>query len=98
VPNTPAIEDEPIRYRGKKAVRITGVVMLAICCVMIVLGLTMDTDRLHPALQLLFWGGCILLAVLALFVALLDIVLLGRASRQRKLKLFQDTFGRGPKP
>jgi hypothetical protein len=47
--------------------------------------------------QLLFWGTCILLAVLAMFIALVDIMLVGRASRQRRLKLFQETFGQGSK-
>jgi hypothetical protein len=94
VPASTSNEDEPIRYRGKRVVRTAGVAVLVLCCVLIAAGLALDTESLSPALQLLLWGCCILLAVLAILIALLDIALLGRASRQRKLRLFQKTFGR----
>lgn len=94
-PDTTPDEDAPLHYRGKKTVRTAGVIVLGLCVVMLMAGLILDTDNLQPAVQLLFWGSCILLAILAVFIALLDIMLVGRASRQRRLKLFQDTFGRG---
>jgi hypothetical protein len=96
-PDATPLEDAPLHYRGKKTVRVIGVVVLGLCVILLVTGLILDTDALDPAVQLLFWGTCILLAVLAMFIALVDIMLVGRASRQRRLKLFQETFGQGSK-
>lgn len=90
--------DEPIRYRGKKIVRLIGVVILALCLVMIAIGFGLGTDQLDPKWQLVFWGLCILLPMVAILIAMVDIMLIGRATRIRRMKLFRETFSRPHPP
>ncbi len=84
--------DQPIQYRGKRWVRATGIVVLGVCVLLIVLGSTVVDKRLAPEWQLLFWGVCMACACLAIFIALVDVVLLARATRQQRRELLDSTL------
>lgn len=42
----------------------------------------------------LYWGSCALFTVLALYVALMDMVAVRRDAKRAERKLMQETFGR----
>lgn len=86
------IEEKPLTYRGQPIVRAIGAVLLTACALMLVLGMTVLSDRLQGPRYLLYWGGCLLVAVAAMVVALWDMLLLRRASKQTGRSLFREQF------
>ena len=84
--------DETLHYRGKRVVRVFGAVLLGSCLVMFVLGMTLLEQQLHGTEFLLYWSWCFLIAILAAGVALVDMALIRRASREGRRELFHEQF------
>lgn len=84
-----------LRYRAQTVVRIIGAVLLTICAVMLVLGMTVLRDRLHGPQFMLYWGWCLLLAFAAIAVAMYDMLMLRRAMKRKRRELFQSEFMAG---
>jgi cobalamin biosynthesis protein CobD/CbiB len=83
---------ETLTYPGKRVVRFIGALLTTVCCLMVVLGATVWAERLQGPRYVLYWSWCFLLLVLTLAVALLDLVMIRRASRQTRRQLFHDQF------
>ena len=64
--------------------------LLTACALMLVLGLTVLADRLHGPRFALYWSWCFLLTVAAIVVALVDMLLIRRASKQTRRALFRE--------
>lgn len=78
--------------RGQRLLRIFGAALLTVCAAMVVLGLTLLSERLHGPPFVLYWTGCFLLTLLAIAVALWDMLLVRRASKQCRRELFRREF------
>jgi high-affinity Fe2+/Pb2+ permease len=89
------LEEKPLSYRGQPVVRAIGAVLLTACALMLILGMTVLSARLQGPRYLLYWCGCLLVAVAAMIVALWDMLLLRRASRQTRRSLFREQFMSG---
>ena len=87
-----AAPNDSLPYRGKRIVRTLGAVLLAAACVMLVLGLTVLRERLHGPQFVLYWSWCFLITIAAILVALADLIMIRRASRQSRRKLFREHF------
>ena len=81
---------EKLNYRGQRIVRTLGSMLLTACALMLVLGLTVLADRLHGPRFALYWSWCFLLTVAAIVVALVDMLLIRRASKQTRRALFRE--------
>ncbi len=78
--------------RGQRILRVLGVILLTVCGAMFVLGMTIWEDALRGPLFMIYWGWCLLLAVITIFLALWDMVLVRRAFRQQRRELFRQEF------
>ena len=102
-PESPDPEQLPLSplHRG---VRVLGALLLTICAVMVVLGLSVWVERLQGLRFLLYWSWCLLLTLAALGVAVWDLALVRRAFARRRRELFRREFidrdldRRGPAP
>ena len=83
---------DTLTYRGKTLVRTIGTVLIVACCLMVVLGSTLWSDQLQGPRYVLYWSWCFLIAAAALFVALVDLMMIRRASQQTRRQLFRDQF------
>ena len=81
-----------LTYRGKTFVRVLGTLLITVCCLMIVLGLAVFPDELQGPRYVFYWSWCFLVALAAGFVAVLDILLLRRASQQTRRELYRRQF------
>jgi hypothetical protein len=81
--------------RGQRVLRYIGAVILSACAVMLVLGLTVLSNRLHGLRLLQYWTWCFLLAAGSIFCALWDMILVRRAFKRTRRKLFHDHFMTG---
>ena len=81
-------DHETLTYRGKRVVRTVGTTLITACCLMVVFGQTLWSEQLKGPRYALYWGWCFLLLLVTIFVALLDLALIRRASRQ----LFREQF------
>ena len=79
----------PLTYRGKFVVRALGTIFLTACCAMLVLGQTLLRDDLAGPQFLLYWSWCFLITLLAGMMAILDLMLVRRASRKVCRELIQ---------
>lgn len=79
-------------YRGQFLVRVLGTVLLTACSLMLVLGLTVLADALHGSRFVLYWSWCFLIATVAILVAVFDMAMIHRASKQTRRALFRDQF------
>jgi high-affinity Fe2+/Pb2+ permease len=86
------IEEKPLTYRGQAIVRASGALLLTACALMLILGMTVLSNRLQGPRYILYWCGCLLVAVAAMVVALWDMLLLRRASKQTGRSLFREQF------
>jgi NADH:ubiquinone oxidoreductase subunit 6 (subunit J) len=78
--------------RGQRILRYVGAVILSCCAVMVVLGPTILAERLRGPQFLLYWSWCLLLTVVAIVIALWDMLLVRRASKRSRQELFQRQF------
>jgi hypothetical protein len=81
-----------LSYRGKFVVRAIGTVLISICAAMVVLGVTVLAEHLQGPRYVLYWSWCFLICAMALLAALVDMVMIRRASRQTRRELFQEQF------
>ena len=84
--------DNSFSYRGKTVVRTIGTILISASCVMVVVGVTMLSDRLIGPPFVLYWSWCFLIAAGAFLSALFDMVMVRRASRQTRRELFRQQF------
>jgi TRAP-type C4-dicarboxylate transport system permease small subunit len=84
--------NDTLTYRGKRVVRTLGTILITACCLMVVLGATLWSEQLKGPRYVLYWSWCFLLLMLTIFVALLDMLLVRRASRQTRRQLLRDQF------
>ena len=59
---------------------------------MVVLGTTLWREELRGPRYALYWSWCFLLLLVTIFVALLDLLLIRRASGQSRRELFRRQF------
>ncbi len=88
--------NEKLTYRGKALIRTLGAVFISACCLMVVLGATLWREQLQGPRFVLYWSWCFLMALAAIFVALVDLVLVRRAGRQSRRELFRKQFSLRP--
>jgi hypothetical protein len=87
---------DKLNYRGKGVVRLLSTVLITICCLMVLLGSTVWSNQLGGPLYLLYWSWCFLTAILAGLLAVLDMILIRRASQQTRQELLRRQFtGKG---
>src|SRR2546427_654171 len=79
-------------YRGQRVGRIIGTIFITACALMLVLGLTLLSDRLRGPQFILYWSWCFLLTMAAIFVAFWDMLMVRRASKQPRRELFREQF------
>ena len=60
---------------------------------MLVAGLTIWYARLSGLRFAAYWGGCLVLALGALAIALLDLLVVRRRIREEQLRLLRESFG-----
>jgi signal transduction histidine kinase len=92
--SSPLPEKLPLS-RGQVVLRVIGGVLLTACALMVVLGTTVLTKHLQGLRFLLYWTGCLLLTCAAIIVAVWDMLLVRRISRQTRRELFQRQFMSG---
>ncbi len=78
--------------RGQRILRVLGTIFLTICAAMFVLGLTIWNEALRGPLFAIYWSWCFLLAMITIFIALWDMILLRRSYRRRQRELFKQEF------
>ncbi len=88
--------NEKLTYRGKAIVRTLGTGLISACCLMVALGATLWRGQLQGPGFVLYWSWCFLMALAAIFVALVDLMLVRRAGRQSRRELFRKQFTDGP--
>ena len=87
--------ENPLSYRGKTFVRTVGTLLISGCCLMVVLGVSVLKFWLANWPRfILYWSWCFLIAMLAMLVALFDMVMIRRAGRETQRKLYQQQFKR----
>ena len=84
-------EKLPLSF-GHRILRYVGVVVLSGCAVMVVLGSTVLTKHLQGPRFLLYWSWCLLLTIVAIVIALWDMLLVRRASKRHRQELFRRQF------
>jgi hypothetical protein len=84
--------ESSLSYRGKAVVRAIGAILISACAAMVVLGVTVLSDRLQGPRYVLYWSWCFLVTALSLLVALYDMIMIRRASRQTRRDLFRQQF------
>ena len=85
-----ASENKLPPYRGQFVVRTIGTTLLTGCSLMLVLGLTVLSDRLHGPRFALYWSWCFLITLAAILVALFDLLMIRRTSKQTRRALFRE--------
>lgn len=78
--------------RGQIVLRICGGVLLTICALMVVLGMTLLSERLRGLQFILYWTWCLLLTFGAIIVALGDMLLVRRTLHRTRRELFEREF------
>lgn len=86
------VASRSLRYRGKSLVRLVGGALLTACAVMVVLGLTVLSERLQGLTFIRYWTWCLLIALAAIVMALLDMALIHHASSRLRRQLFREQF------
>jgi len=88
----PAKSEKLPLSRGQRILRYVGAVILSCCAVLVVLGSTILAERLRGPQFILYWSWCLLLTVVAIVIALWDMLLVRRASKRTRQELFQRQF------
>ena len=78
--------------RAQIVLRICGGVLLTACALMVVLGMTILSERLRGLQFILYWTWCLLLTFGAIILALGDMLLVRRASHRSRRELFEREF------
>lgn len=80
----------------KRRRRRVGLALILAAIVFVLLGQLVFDPFLKENLYVfvLYWGSCALFTVLALYVALMDMVAVRREAERAERKLVQETFGR----
>jgi hypothetical protein len=60
---------------------------------LLLLGQTLFRDAFGPLAAFLYWGMCFVLTLLAMVVALLDMMIVRRRARRQHRELLESTFG-----
>ncbi len=87
-----ATPDRTLTYRGKAIVRAIGATLLTACALMVVLGVTVFSNSLHGLRYATYWSWCFLITTAAIIVALWDMLMLRRVSKQTRRQLFREQF------
>jgi hypothetical protein len=90
-PATRQLEKLPLS-RGQIVLRICGGVLLTVCALMVVLGMTVLDERLQGLQFILYWTWCLLLTFGAIILALWDMLLVRRILRRTRRELFEREF------
>ena len=77
---------------GQRILRLLSTVILTICALMAILGFSLWSEELQGPLFALYWSWCFLLAMVAIFLGLWDMLLVRRAFKRRRRELFRDEF------
>jgi hypothetical protein len=77
---------------AQRILRYAGATALSSCAVMVVLGSTILAERLHGPQFLIYWSWCLLLTIVAIVIAIWDMLLVRRASKRTRQELFQRQF------
>jgi hypothetical protein len=77
---------------GQIILRICGGVLLTVCALMVVLGMTVLDKRLHGLQFVLYWTWCLLLTFGAIILALGDMLLVRRTLNRTRRELFEREF------
>lgn len=83
---------ETLTYRGKGVVRAVGTILITACCVLVVLGMTIWSEQLKGPRYILYWSWCFLLLLITILVALIDALMIRRASLRTRRELFRKQF------
>jgi hypothetical protein len=78
--------------RGQIVLRICGGVLLTACALMVVLGMTVLSERLRGLQFVLYWTWCLLLTFGAIILALGDMLLVRRTLQRTRRELFEREF------
>ena len=78
--------------RGQIILRICGGVLLTACALMVVLGVTVLSERLRGLQFVLYWTWCLLFTSGAIIVALGDMLLVRRTLQRTRRELFEREF------
>ena len=78
--------------RGQIVLRICGGLLLTICALMVVLGMTVLSERLRGLQFVLYWTWCLLLTFGAIIFALGDMLLVRRTLNRTRRELFEREF------
>jgi len=81
----------------KRRRRLVGSILIAASVVMLFLGNFVLEEQLSETIYgfVIFWSVCFLLALMALFTALFDMVAVRRDAARERLRLVQETFVKG---
>jgi hypothetical protein len=90
-PTTEQPEKLPLS-RGQIVLRVCGGVLLTACALMVVLGMTVLSERLQGPRFVLYWTWCLLLTLGAVVLSLWDILLVRRILKRTRRELFQREF------
>jgi hypothetical protein len=71
-----------------------GMLFLALAAGLLIWGQTLLKAHLTGVWFILYWGACALLTLLAMFTALLDLLILRRRAREEHRALIQRSFDR----
>ena len=78
--------------RGQIVLRMCGGVLLTACALMVVLGMTVLSERLRGLQFVLYWTWCLLLTFGAIILALGDMLLVRRTLQRTRRELFEREF------
>ena len=78
--------------RGQILLRVCGGVLLTVCALMVVLGMTILDERLQGLQFVLYWTSCLLLTFGAVILALWDMLLVRRVLKRTRRELFEREF------
>ena len=85
---------DPLPYRGKTIIRTIGTILLTASSLMLILGLTVWSERLQGPRFVLYWSWCFLITTTSICVAVLDMLMIRRVGRQTRRDLFRQQFQR----
>jgi hypothetical protein len=78
--------------RGQIVLRVCGGILLTACALMVVLGVTVLSERLQGLQFVFYWTWCLLLTFGAVILALWDMLLIRRILKRTRRELLQREF------
>ncbi len=88
--------EESERHRHRR--RAIGLMMILVSIALVLVGELFLGPRLHGWGYILYWGACAVFTVVALFTALVDMVVVRREAAREERRLLQETFGKKEAP